>query len=280
MPFDQAFSGFSDDIVVIVAAALLVSAAVRASRHHRGRTAAPGPRISSVRAQLILLVTVVTVLSAFVKNIGALAMMLPVAFQMAKRSNVSPSAVPHADGVRLVVRRAHDAIGTSPNIIVSRLRQELAGQPFAMFDFMPVGLGLSLLGIVFLALRYRLLPQDPQGRQLPRRRDRHPGLRDGRPRSKADRASRARPSRELRKKLSEGSSSVKAVVREGEKQPATQDTVLQEDDRVILEGEPAALDGAVKTAGLELEGDDREPRRRTQTRKSARSRRLSGRARC
>ena len=49
-----------------------------------------------------------------------------------------------------------------------------------------------------------------------------------------------------------------AVVRDGEQKLASQDTVLREDDRVILEGEPAALDEAVKTAGLELEGDDRE----------------------
>lgn len=49
------------------------------------------PKITSIRAQLVLLVTTVTVLSAFVKNIGALAMMLPVAFQMAKRSKTSPS---------------------------------------------------------------------------------------------------------------------------------------------------------------------------------------------
>src|SRR3954454_9378705 len=91
VPFDRAFSGFSNDIVVIVGAALLVSAAVTRSRLMESLLQRLGPRISSVRAQLILLVTAVTVLSAFVKNIGALAMMLPVAFQMAKRSNVSPS---------------------------------------------------------------------------------------------------------------------------------------------------------------------------------------------
>jgi di/tricarboxylate transporter len=62
--------------------------------------------------------------------------------------------------------------------------------------------------------------------------------------------------RVLRKQFGD-SVSVNAVVREGEKK-ASQDTVLREDDHVILEGEPAALDEAVKAAGLELEGDDRE----------------------
>ncbi len=256
VPFDQAFSGFSNDILVIVAAALLVSAAVTRSRLIEGALQALGPRISSVRAQLILLVTVVTVLSAFVKNIGALAMMLPVAFQMAKRSNVSPSVflMPMAFGSLL--GGLMTLIGTSPNIIVSELRQELAGQPFAMFDFMPVGLGLSLLGIVFLAFAYKLLPQDRKGESsLAEGIDIQDYVTEGRVGPQSSFAGETL--RALRKKISKDVS-VNAVVREGEKQPATQDTVLQEDDRVILEGEPAALDDAVKTAGLELEGEDRE----------------------
>src|SRR5690242_7272465 len=72
VPFDKAFSGFSNDILVVVGAALLVSAAVTRSRLMDGFLQALGPRLSSVRAQLVLLVTTVTVLSAFVKNIGAL----------------------------------------------------------------------------------------------------------------------------------------------------------------------------------------------------------------
>ncbi|MGO7536925.1 SLC13 family permease, partial [Rhizobium leguminosarum] len=50
-------------------------------------------------------------------------------------------------------------IGTSPNIIVSRVREEITGQPFMMFDYTPVGLALSVAGFVFLALFYKLLPE-------------------------------------------------------------------------------------------------------------------------
>ena len=256
VPFDQAFTGFSNDIVVIVGAALLVSAAVTRSRLMEGALQALGPRFSSVRAQLVLLVTVVTVLSAFVKNIGALAMMLPVAFQMAKRSKVSPSVflMPMAFGSLL--GGLMTLIGTSPNIIVSGVRQELVGKPFSMFDFTPVGLGLSLLGIAFLAVAYKLLPQDRKGESsLAEGIDIQDYVTEGRVGPKSGFAGETL--RALRKKLSKGVS-VNAIVREGEKKIASQDTVLQENDRVILEGEPAALDDAVKTAGLELEGDDRE----------------------
>ncbi len=257
VPYGQAFSGFSNDILVIVGAALLVSAAVTRSRLMEGMLQRLGPRLTSVGAQLVVLVTAVTVLSAFVKNIGALAMMLPVAFQMAKRSKVSPSVflMPMAFGSLL--GGLTTLIGTSPNIIVSELRQELTGKPFSMFDFTPVGAGLAVLGIVFLAFGYRLLPRDRKGEgTLAEGIDIQDYVTEGRIGPKSSFAGETL--RALRKKLSKDVS-VNVVVREGEKK-ASQDTVLREDAHIILEGEPAAHDEAVKTAGLELEGEDREPR--------------------
>src|SRR5690606_39183084 len=78
-----AFEGFSDDIVIIVGSALVVSAAVSRSGIMEVVVRRLAPNISAPRAQLVLLVLVVTVLSAFIKNIGALAIMMPIAFQMA-----------------------------------------------------------------------------------------------------------------------------------------------------------------------------------------------------
>jgi di/tricarboxylate transporter len=51
-------------------------------------------------------------------------------------------------------------IGTSPNIIVSRVRGEITGEPFRMFDYLPVGAGLAVIGIVFLSVGWRLLPRE------------------------------------------------------------------------------------------------------------------------
>ena len=91
VPFDEAFSGFSDDIVIIVGSALLVSAGVARSGIMELAIQRYAPQLNSVRAQLALLVILVAILSAFVKNIGALAIMIPIAFQFARRSGVSPS---------------------------------------------------------------------------------------------------------------------------------------------------------------------------------------------
>jgi di/tricarboxylate transporter len=49
-------------------------------------------------------------------------------------------------------------VGTSPNIIVSRVREQLMGQPFGRFDFAPVGVGVAVVGFIFLMFGWRLLP--------------------------------------------------------------------------------------------------------------------------
>ena len=105
------------------------------------------PQVSSVRAQLAILVIIVTVLSAFVKNIGALAIMIPIAYQFARRSNVSASVflMPMAFGA--LIGGLMTQIGTSPNIVVSRVRADMVGQSFSMFDFTPVGATLAATGI-------------------------------------------------------------------------------------------------------------------------------------
>nr|WP_314259440.1 SLC13 family permease [uncultured Devosia sp.] len=159
VPPAEAFSGFADDIVIIVGAALVVSAAVSHSGIMEVAVRRYAPNIASPRSQLLLLVVVVAVLSAFVKNIGALAIMMPIAFQMARKSGVSPSLFLMPMSFASLLGGLMTQIGTSPNIIVSRVREEMTGQAFTMFDYTPTGLALSVVGVVFLALCYRLLPE-------------------------------------------------------------------------------------------------------------------------
>ena len=126
----DAFAGFSDDIVIIVGSALLVSAGVARSGIMELAIHRYAPDVGSVRAQLALLVITVAVLSAFVKNIGALAIMIPIAFQFARRSNVSPSTFLMPMSFASLLGGLMTQIGTSPNIVVSRIREEMTGQPF------------------------------------------------------------------------------------------------------------------------------------------------------
>ena len=139
VPFEAAFTGFSSDIVIIVGSALIVSAAVSRSGIMDDLLRRLAPNVRTPRLQLIILVVSVAGMSAVVKNIGALAIMIPIAFQMARKSGVSPSMflMPMAFGSLLGGLMTQ--IGTSPNIIVPRVREEMVGQPFGMFDYTPVG---------------------------------------------------------------------------------------------------------------------------------------------
>ncbi len=159
----EAFKGFSDDIVIIVASALVVSAAVGKSGIIERIVRQFGSYLTTVTRQIVALVGSVTVLSGFVKNIGALAMLMPIAFQLARRTGTSPSSLLMPMSFGALLGGIVTLIGTSPNIIVSRVREEIIGEPFGMFDFAPVGVGIAAVGFIFLIFGWRLLPQDRKG---------------------------------------------------------------------------------------------------------------------
>lgn len=158
VPVDQAFSGFSDQVVVIVASALVVSAGVGKSGVVGRVTRASEPYMKTTGARVVVLGSTVAALSSFVKNIGALAILLPIAFRLARRSGTSPSTLLMPMAFASLVGGLVTLVGTSPNILVSRAREEIVGQPFAMFDFAPVGLAIAIAGVAFLAVGWRLLP--------------------------------------------------------------------------------------------------------------------------
>ena len=158
VPPEQAFKGFSDDIVIIVGSALVVSAAVARSGVIERVARWLGPYLVDINRQIVALVGSVTLLSAFVKNVGALAMLMPIAFQLARRSGTSPSSLLMPMSFGALLGGIVTLVGTSPNIIVSRVREQLLGVPFNMFDFTPVGAGIALAGFAFLVFGWRLLP--------------------------------------------------------------------------------------------------------------------------
>ncbi|TIX86317.1 MAG: SLC13 family permease, partial [Mesorhizobium sp.] len=254
VPFDEAFSGFSDDIVIIVGSALLVSAGIARSGIMEVAIKRFVPNISGVRPQLALLVIVVTILSAFVKNIGALAIMIPIAFQFARRSSVSPSIflMPMAFGSLLGGLMTQ--VGTSPNIVVSRVREELTGTAFTMFDFTPVGAALAAAGTIFLLLFYWLLPvREKLGGSLNEAINIKNYLTEARIVS---------ASTVLGKtvadliKLSGGDAIVTSILRNRTmRMTPLPDVVLKVNDILLLEGDPEALDRLVSQGKLSVTGD-------------------------
>ncbi|QKK19821.1 SLC13 family permease [Rhizobium indicum] len=261
VPAKNAFSGFSDDIVIIVGSALIVSAAISRSGIMDVALRRFSPERRGPRMQLIILVAIVAALSAFIKNIGALAIMIPVAVQMARKSRVSPSMFLMPMSFASLLGGLMTQIGTSSNIIVSRVREEITGQPFMMFDYTPVGLALSVAGVVFLALFYKLLPERSR---VETSMDEAVAIKNYTTEAKVTTPSGAiGRSVSWLQKPAGGDAMVTAIIGgNGQRRTPLPDTVLKDGDLLIIEGEQSALDKIVSEAKLQLSDRKHEPETR------------------
>jgi di/tricarboxylate transporter len=160
VPRDDAFSGFAHPAVVTVAAVLIISRALMNS----GLVDVIGAWVlrigESTTVRVLVLTFAIAVASALMNNVGALAILLPVALHLARKSGTSPSLILMPLAFGSLLGGMTTLIGTPPNIIIAAFRGEELGRPFGMFDFSPVGIGLALVGIVFISfLGWRLLPK-------------------------------------------------------------------------------------------------------------------------
>lgn len=164
VPAEAAFSGFKSDVVVIIASALVISAAIVRSGVVERALQPLLSRLKTAATQVPALAAATALLSIPTKNVGALAILMPLALQVARRTETSPASLLMPMSFMSLLGGLVTLVGTSTNIIVSQVRQESLGKPFAMFDFAPVGLVLTGLGLVLVSFTWRLLPRDRQGR--------------------------------------------------------------------------------------------------------------------
>ncbi len=158
VPAGEAFSGFGHPAVVTVAAVLVISRALELA----GITATLGHWLARLNGgpvvQLALLTAMVMVASAFMNNVGAMALFMPLAVGLARKQGRSPSFFLMPLAFASLLGGLGTLIGTPPNIIIAGFRAD-HGAPFGMFDFTPVGGGVALAGFLFIVLvGWRLLP--------------------------------------------------------------------------------------------------------------------------
>ncbi len=162
---EEAFSGFSNPAVVTVAAMFIISAGLT----NTGALAPLGERLlrfsgGSEPRMIISIMLCAAFFSAFINNIGAAAMLMPLVVSVGQKSRISPSKllIPLAFGSLL--GGVCTLIGTPPNILMNALLTEYTGQSFSMFDFTPVGLVILATGVLYMALVGRfLLPNRKAG---------------------------------------------------------------------------------------------------------------------
>ncbi|MBT5620522.1 MAG: SLC13 family permease, partial [Verrucomicrobia bacterium] len=156
----RVLEGFGHPAVVTVAAVLIISRALRNSGVVDQISRSVMPFTKNQISHILSLSLVVMVLSAFMNNVGALALMLPVALKTAVDRQRSPTILLLPMAFASILGGMMTMIGTPPNIIIASLRAELTGEPaFGLFDFSPVGGLVAIAGLLFIVLvGWRLIP--------------------------------------------------------------------------------------------------------------------------
>ncbi|EEX10063.1 TrkA-C domain protein [Ruegeria lacuscaerulensis ITI-1157] len=159
VPVDKAFAGFGHPATIIVALVLVVSAGLVRSGAVFLITRTLVDASRGLGAHIALMGGIGAVLSAFMNNVAALALLMPVDIQTARKAGrpVGLSLMPLSFAT--ILGGMATLIGTPPNIIIASIRQETLGEPFRMFDFAPVGGLAAIAGLAFVALfGWRLIP--------------------------------------------------------------------------------------------------------------------------
>jgi len=160
VPASDVFLGFGHPAVITVAAVLVISRGLMNAGVVDGISRQMAKAGSNLTVQAATLTGVVVLCSAFMNNVGALALLMPVAIWMSRQSGRSPSLLLMPLAFGSLLGGLVTLIGTPPNIIIATYRTETAGSPFGMFDFAPVGAGVALAGWIFIALLgWRLTPR-------------------------------------------------------------------------------------------------------------------------
>ena len=160
VPAESAFAGFGHPAVITVAAVLVLSRGFERS----GVVDIIANQVLKVGEnlllQLLVLVGTIVLLSGIMNNVGALALLLPVAMRLAREHNTSPSLLLMPLAFGSLLGGLTTLIGTPPNIIISSYRREVTDEAFSMFSFSPVGILVALAGLAFIVLvGWRLTPK-------------------------------------------------------------------------------------------------------------------------
>ena len=159
VPQKDAFAGFGHPATLVVALVLVVSAGLVRSGAVFLITRTLVDASRSLGAHITLMGAIGGILSAFMNNVAALALLMPVDVQTARKAGRSPGLSLMPLSFATILGGMVTLIGTPPNIIIAAIREESLGAPFKMFDFAAVGGIAAIAGMTFVALvGWRLIP--------------------------------------------------------------------------------------------------------------------------
>ena len=159
VPATEAFSGFGHPAVITVACVLILSQGLQNTGAVDWLARKALPRQAGLLASMTALMGLGALLSGFMNNVGAMALLMPVAVKLAGRLDMTAGQVLMPLAFGTILGGMTTLIGTPPNLIVSGFRAETGLGHYGMFDFAPVGAAVAVVGVLFVALLgWRLVP--------------------------------------------------------------------------------------------------------------------------
>jgi di/tricarboxylate transporter len=253
VPGNEAFSGFGHPAVITVACVLVLGYGLLNSGAVDVLVKRILPKSTGPTVSILALIGLAALLSAFMNNVGALALLMPVAIQMAAKLELPPGKVLMPLAFGSILGGMTTLIGTPPNLIVSEFRAATGAGVFHMFDFTPVGISVAILGTAFVGLvGWRLVPTRERtdtgsfdsGAYLSEVRIVEGSKAVGKRLSEAEQM------------LDEADAQVVGMIRQGVRITAPNSRrLLAEGDILVIEVEPESLATALSSLGLKLEED-------------------------
>ena len=255
VPVERAFSGFGHPATVIIALVLIISRGLSNSGviELLARFFVDASR--KLASHISIMSAVAAVLSAFMNNVAALALLMPLDMQAASKAKRSPAVTLMPLSFASILGGMITLIGTPPNIVIAEYRNDALGASFSMFDFAPVGLACAAVGVAYVALiGWRLLPaerrkEDPQ-KELFDLADYIAELKvpDGSPVI-------GKRVRELDEMAAKSDVEIVGLIRTGRRMPGLARIVeIKAGDILVVEAPPESITEALGSMGLEYIG--------------------------
>jgi di/tricarboxylate transporter len=255
VPKEQAFSGFGHPATVIIALVLIVSRGLSNSGAIElvARYLVDASR--KLATHIAIMSGLAAFLSALMNNVAALALLMPVDMQAAKKAGRSPSLSLMPLSFASILGGMITLIGTPPNIVIAEFRGEALGEPYKMFDFAPVGLACAIVGVAYVALiGWRLLPRERKsadaGKELF-------DLADYIAEVRVPEGSSAigKQVQDLDEAAGRSDTEIVGLVRRGRRLPGLARAVeIKADDILVVEASPDSLEEALGNLNLEYVG--------------------------
>ena len=167
---EHAFVGFSSPAVITMFSIFFISGALLRT----GVADFVGKRIATLSGGkevplIVLLMLVAGIMSAFMNNVAAAAVLLPAVSSVSRHAGISPSRLFMPLSFGAILGGTTTLVGTPPNILTAEVILNQGLEPFGLFDFTPMGLSLLAVGILFMTtIGRRILPERIEAKQADR----------------------------------------------------------------------------------------------------------------